>query len=325
MKKTLSIILVLVMILALCAGCSGEKKYPSKDIQFYVNADAGGGTDSICRKVTQAIKGNTEAKFYLVNKPGVADSVGPSLCMDAEPDGYTICNVNYGSVVSAVYNNVVENYSADRLKPIAMITKESDSICASAKAPYKTFDEMIAYAKDHPGEIRAGDQGIGSRVYLILTKIEAKYGVEFNKISYSSSAPQREALLSGEVDIILSSLGDFNAILNSGEAVGLVEFSEVRNAAYPDVPTCLELGMDESFLSGSFIYFAAPAETPDEIVSYLEGECKKVVEGQDFIDWCTSIGVTPSFQPGAEIPGFVADLQAKDFAALDELKAQGIM
>ncbi|MGI6029223.1 MAG: Bug family tripartite tricarboxylate transporter substrate binding protein [Candidatus Heteroscillospira sp.] len=325
MKKTLSIVLLLVLALSLFAGCSGSKEYPSKDIQFYVNADAGGGTDSICRKVTQLIEGNTEATFYLVNKPGVADSVGPSLCMDAEADGYTICNVNYGSVVSAVYNKVVDNYSMDRLKPIAMVTKESDSIVISKNAPYKTFDEMIAYAKEHPGEIKVGDQGIGSRVYLILNKIMEQYGVEFNLISYSSSAPQREALLSGEVDVILSSLGDFNSILQSGDGIGICEFSEVRNAAYPDVPTCLELGMDESYLSGSFIFLAAPAETPDEVISYLEGEVKKAVESDDFKEWTASIGVTPSFMPASEIPTFITELQEKDFAALDELKAEGLI
>ena len=107
MKKTLSIVLFLVLVVSLFAGCSSGKEYPSKDIQFYINADAGGGTDSICRKITQIVEADTDATFYMVNKPGVADSVGPSLAMDAKADGYTLCNVNYGSVVSAVYQEVV--------------------------------------------------------------------------------------------------------------------------------------------------------------------------------------------------------------------------
>lgn len=325
MKKTLSIILILVLAISLFAGCSSGKEYPSKDIQFYVNADAGGGTDSICRKITQIVEADTDASFYLVNKPGVADSVGPSLCMDADPDGYTLCNVNYGSVVSAVYQEVVQNYSMDRLKPIALITEESDAIVISKNAPYTTFDEMIEYAKANPGEIKVGDQGIGSRVYLILNKIENMYGVKFNKISYSSSAPQREALLSGEVDVILSSLGDFNSILQSGDGIGICEFSSTRNAAYPDVPTCLELGMDESFLSGSFIFIAAPAGTPDEIITYLQDAFQNAVESEEFQTWTTSIGVTPHFMSSADLDGFITSLQEKDFKALDELKAEGLI
>lgn len=324
MKRKLSLIMILALAISVISGCSSEKEYPSKDIQFYVNADAGGGTDSICRKITQIVEGDSDASFYLVNKPGVADSVGPSLAMDAKPDGYTLANVNYGSVVTAVYNEVVEGYSMDRLKPIAMITKESDSIVVSKNAPYKTFEEMIEYAKANPGKIKAGDQGIGSRVYLVLNQIEAKYGVKFNKISYSSSAPQREALLSGEVDMILSSLGDFNALLQNGDGVGIVEFSTERNKAFPDVPTSMELGMDESFLTGSFIYIAAPADTPDEITDYLQDEFEKAVKTDEFQNWTASIGVTPSFMTGDEVSQFIETLQKKDFKALDELKAQGL-
>jgi len=318
-------VLALALVAGLSAGCAKKNTYPSKDIQFYVNADAGGGTDSICRKITQIVEKDGKVKFYLVNKPGVADSVGPSLCMDAQPDGYTMCNVNYGSVISAVYNKVVDNYSMDRLTPIGMISQESDSIVVDKDAPYKTFQEFIDYAKAHPGEIRVGDQGIGSRVYLILTMLEQDYGIKFNKISYSSSAPQREALLSGEVDVILSSLGDFNSLLESGEGIGIVEFSSVQNAAYPDVPTAKDLGLDDKYQSSSFIYLAVPAKTPDEIVTYLKDTFKKAAESEEYISWITSIGVTPRWVPGEEVVDFVKNLQEKDFKALDELKAQGLL
>lgn len=325
-KKLAALVLGLSVVAGLVTGCKKSDTYPSKDIQFYISADAGGGTDSITRKVTQVIESQNEnMKFYMVNKPGSNDSVAASLTMDAKPDGYTVCNVNYGSVVTAVYNQVVENYSMDRLKPIAMVTEESDSMVVSKDAPFKTFDEMIEYAKANPKKVRVGDQGIGSRVYLILNKIEEQYGVEFNKISYVSSAPEREALLSGEVDVVMSSLGDFNSILTSGDAYGIVEFSSERNAAYPDVPTCLELGMDESYLSGSFIFIAAPKDTPDEIVATLQDAFQKAVESDEFVEWTKSVGVTPHYMPSSELNGFIKNLQEKDFKALDELKEQGIL
>ena len=325
-KKAIALVLGLTVTAGLFTGCGSSGKYPSKDIQFYISADAGGGTDSITRKVTQIIEANNkDIKFYMVNKPGSNDSVAASLTMDAKPDGYTVCNVNYGSVVTAVYNQVVENYSMDRLKPIAMVTEESDSMVISKNAPFKTFEEMIEYAKANPKKIRVGDQGIGSRVYLILSKIEEMYGVEFNKISYVSSAPQKEALLNGEVDVVMSSLGDFNSILQSGDGIGIVEFSSERNAAYPEVPTCLELGMDDSFLSGSFIFIAAPKDTPDEIVNTLQAEFQKAVESEEFVNWTKSVGVTPHYMPRSELGTFITKLQEKDFKALDELKEQGIL
>ncbi|MDD3251668.1 MAG: tripartite tricarboxylate transporter substrate binding protein [Lachnospiraceae bacterium] len=324
LKRGLALALGCMLITGM-TGCSTSKEYPSKDIQFYISADAGGGTDGITRKVTQIIEANTDAKFYMVNKPGVNDAVAASLCMDAKADGYTICNVNYGSTVTAVYNQVIENYSMDRLKPIALVTEESDAIMVRKGAPFTTFEEMIEYAKANPGQVKVADQGIGSRVYLLITKLEEKYGVEFNKISYSSSAPQREAMLSSEVDVAVTSLGDFTSLLTTGDATGICEFSSVRNAAYPDVPTCIELGMEESFLSGSFIFIAAPAETPDEIVQYLQDAFQQAVESDEFKEWTATVGVTPHYLSAADLKQFIADLQEKDFKALDELKAQGLL
>lgn len=124
--------------------------------------------------------------------------------------------------------------------------------------------------------------------------------------------------------MILSSLGDFNALLQNGDGVGIVEFSTERNKAFPDVPTSMELGMDESFLTGSFIYIAAPADTPDEITDYLQDEFEKAVKTDEFQNWTASIGVTPSFMTGDEVSQFIETLQKKDFKALDELKAQGL-
>lgn len=327
MKRTLTLTLVLLLVVTLFAGCSSSSaEYPTKDIQFYISGDAGGGADSICRKITQIIEDNNEnISFYMVNKAGVADSVASSLTMDADPDGYTICGIPYGAVISAVYQEVVENFSMDRLTPIAFVTEEANAFVVSKDAPYATWDEMIAYAKDHPGEIKLGDIGVGTHVYIIVTKIEQEFGISFNKISYSSSAPQREALLSGEVDIIVSSLGDFAPVLDSGDGIGICEFSTARNAAYPDVPTCLELGMSEDFLSGSFMYVAAPAGTPEDVIDTLEAAFEEAVLSDEFSEWTTSIGVTPVFKTSEEIVDYVADLQEREFAALDALAAEGLI
>jgi len=317
--------MVFICITCVFANGENEQGYPSKDIQFYVNADAGGGTDSICRKITQLAEKQLGGSFYLVNKPGVADAVGPSLIMAAKPDGYTIGNINYGSAVTAVYQKIVNDYSMDRLRFIALVTEECDAIMVSKRVPYRTFGAMIEAAKANPGKIKVGDQGIGSRVYLCVRKIEETYKVKFNKVSYSSSASQREAMLNGEIDVAVTSLGDFASLLKSGDAVGVCEFSSIRNATYPTVPTCLESGMGEDFLSSSFLCIAAPKDIPDAIALKLESAFKVAVESKEFKDWTASIGITPHFLDGQALKKYIGNIQKKDFVALDELKKQGLI
>jgi tripartite-type tricarboxylate transporter receptor subunit TctC len=323
--------LVLVTVLMLCclamgfAAGTGDGSYPSKDIQFIVGSGAGGGADAICRKIAQLTEKELGGTFYLVNKPGASDSIGPNLLMGSKPDGYTVGNVTYGAVVNAVYQNLIPGYDLNKLDFVALVTEESDAIMVGKDTPYTTFDELIQAAKANPGQIRMGDQGIGSRVNLVLRRVEAKYGVEFRKISYSSSAPQREAILNKEIDAAITSLGDFAPLLQSGDARGLIEFSTTRNLAYPTVPTSTELGLGEDVLSSSFLAIAVPAGTPAEYIQKLEGAIQKAAASKEFLDWTASVGVTARFLAGSELDQFIKTTQTRDFAALDELKKQGVL
>ncbi|NCB27431.1 MAG: tripartite tricarboxylate transporter substrate binding protein, partial [Bacteroidia bacterium] len=265
-KKVL-VLLTCVLLAASALFAQGAPEvYPSKDIEFIVSSGAGGGTDAISRKVSQLAEKELGKSVYFVNKPGADDAVGPNLLMGAKADGYTIGNLNYGSIINAPFTGLIKGYDLAKLEIFALITQEPDAIMVGKNSPYKTFDALIAAAKANPGKIRVADQGIGSRVNLLALKIQELYGVKFNMISYQSSAPQREAILNGEVDAAITSLGDFAPILNSGDAVGVVEFSTVRNAGYPTVPTSKELGLSDSLLSGSFSY--AFANTDDSAESY---------------------------------------------------------
>ncbi len=175
-------------------------------------------TDAISRKVSMLAEKELGAAIYFVNKPGADDAVGPNSLMGAKPNGYTIGNLNYGFQSSMLrLPGLIKGYDLAKLQIFALITQEPDAIMVGKDSPYKTFDALIAAAKANPGKIRIADQGIGSRVSLLALKIQELYGVQFNMISYKSSAPQREAILNGEVDAAITSLGDFAPILSSGD------------------------------------------------------------------------------------------------------------
>ena len=299
--------------------------YPSKDIEFIVSSGAGGGTDAISRKVSQLAEKDLGGAIYFVNKPGADDAVGPNLLMGAKPDGYTIGNLNYGSIINAPFTGLIKGYDLAKVRFFALITQEPDALMVGKNSAFKTFDAFIAAAKANPGKLRIADQGIGSRVHLLALKIQDQYGVKFNLISYQGSAPQREAILNGEVDAAITSLGDFAPILNSGDAIGVIEFSTVRNAGYPTVPTSKELGLADTLLSGSFLTLAAPAGTPDDVIAKLVDAFGKAAKSKEFADWAATVGVTPDFRSGAELKTFLDDKIVGETKALKALKDAGII
>lgn len=325
MKKVLVLLACLVLASTTLFAQGAPEEYPSKDIEFVISSGAGGGTDAISRKVSMLAEKELGTSIYFVNKPGVDDAVGPNSLMGAKPNGYFIGNLNYGSIINAPFTGLIKGYDLAKLEIFALITQEPDAIMVGKNSPYKTFDALIAAAKANPGKIRVADQGIGSRVNLLALKIQELYGVQFNMISYKSSAPQREAILNGEVDAAITSLGDFAPLLSSGDAVGVVEFSTKRNAGYPEVPTSQELGLSDTLLSGSFLTLAVPAGTPAPIVEKLAAAYGVATNSKEFTDWTATVGVTPDFRSGAELKTFIDTKIEGETKALQALKDAGII
>jgi len=322
--KRVLVLLACLLLTTVALFAEGTKEeYPNKDIEFIVSSGAGGGTDAISRKVSQLAEKELGVAIYFVNKPGADDAVGPNLLMGAKANGYTIGNLNYGSIINAPFTGLIKGYDLAKLQIFALITQEPDAIMVGKNSPYQTFDALIAAAKANPGQIRVADQGIGSRVNLLALKIQDTYDVQFNLISYQSSAPQREAILNGEVDAAITSLGDFAPLLQSGDAVGIIEFSTKRNGGFPTVPTAMELGLDESLLSGSFLTIAAPAGTPEDAIEKLASAFEAAATSKEFSDWAATVGVAPDFKSGAELKTFLDNKIAAETSALQALKDQG--
>ncbi len=326
LKTLLSVVLIITVASALFAEGGQEKPYPSKDIQYICNAAPGGGTDGISRKLASIIeKTNADVTIPIINKPGSGEAAGPFEVMRARPDGYTIGNVTYGGTVGAVYYKLIPQYDLDKLKFVCIVTQEADALMVKADSPWKTYDEFIAAAKATPGKIRIGITAIGGRPSMITMQTEDLYGIKFTQIEYVDGAgPQREALLSGEIDAAITSLGDFAAVLQSGQVLGLVEYSTIQNETYTDVPTIASLGHPEMEI-GSFLAILAPIETPQDILDKIEKLYYDAQHSDEFRAWTKSVGVTAGWYGQDKARDFVRGIQEKSFKTLDQMKAKGLI
>ena len=193
-----------------------------------------------------------------------------------------------------------------------------------ADGPYKTLDDLIQAAKANPGKIKFGIQGVGSRVHLAMLRFQDVTGTKFNLVSYpGGAAPQKEAILAKEVEAVITSLGDFSSLIQSGDVRGVAELSEARNATYPDVPTAKELGIDIQI--GSFILLGAPAGTPDDVVAKLEKVFYDAHHNDEFRKWLATTGVSPTWLGSDEVTTWAMDTQKQFFTMMDDLVKQGVL
>src|SRR5690606_8234458 len=191
-------------------------------------------------------------------------------------------------------------------------------------APYATLKELVAAATEKPGEIKIAIQNLGSRTHLTMLQLQAMTGAEFDLIAYpGGAAPQKEALLSGEVDYAVTSLGDFAPLIESGDARGVVEFSDDRNPAYEDVPIARDEGVELQMCS--FIVFAAPAATSPDVIAKLEAAYKAAYDSEEFQSWAAKVGVTPSWLGADAVTDWAQQTQKELFALMQALTDKGVL
>jgi len=302
----------------LLASSVTAASFPSRDIRLIVPWPAGGGADAISRKVSNIAEHEFSKSIYVENIGGAITATGLMQMAKSRPDGHTIGVLTYDSIITIPHGDMIPGYSLDKMKPIARLTTEADAFVVSKKSGFTSFEEVIAAAKANPNTIRVGVAPKGSGPYLAVHRLEKMIGIDFNVISYpGSSSAESEALLSGELDAAISSLGDFGGIIGSGDAKGLVELTTAQNPSFPTVPPISDLGYEIE--TGSFILLAAPKRTPDDVIESLEAAYKKAFESDEFQQWIAKVGVTPNWLGSEDAAQWIVDLQKKTFAVMDDL------
>ena len=316
--------LVSLVVFLLAAGSAFAASYPSRDVRMVVPWGAGGGTDGIVRKVSTIAEKDLGTSIYVENIEGGMSATGITEVMKSRPDGYTLGALTYDSVITVPWQGLLKSYKLSKLKLIGRVTSEADAIMISGKSSYKSVADLIAAAKAKPGKVKIAIQETGSRVHLAMLQFQKLAGVEFKLVSYpGGAAPQKEAVLSGEVEGVVTSMGDFSSLIDAGDVRGLIEFSESRNPTYDTVPTAKEEGYD--IQSGSFIVIAAPADTPADVVAKIESAYQKAEASEEFRTWLAQVAVTPSWLGTSDVTAWADKLQKSVFGQMQDLIDQGII
>jgi tripartite-type tricarboxylate transporter receptor subunit TctC len=178
---------------------------------------------------------------------------------------------------------------------------------ASKSLPVANFEEFIAYAKEHPGELNYGTAGVGSTGHITTLGIVDAIGIEATHIPYSGSSQAIQAVLSGDVQFII----DATAIpqVRQDAVTPLAIPADERLDEFPDVPSLGELGF--SGVRGAGLQMVmGPAGMPDEVVAAIETALREANETAEFQDILKRAGVAPRFMSGADLTAHLADEHA---------------
>jgi len=255
--------------------------YPSRSITMIVPFAAGGPTDVAARVVSEHMSRTLGQQIVVENVNGAGGTTGSLRTMRANPDGYTIQMGHMGThaISVALYPNLAYKPDTD-FEPIGVAVQQPLLIAARKDFPAKDIKEFIAYVKANGEKLNMAHTGVGSMSFSYGLVLNATLGVKPTMVPYNGNAPAMTALLGGQVDYFMGTILDVGPHLGSAAVKVYVLGATARNAALPDVPTSLEVGLPNLDAAPWWAMFA-PKGTPRPIVAKLADALDKALDDPD--------------------------------------------
>ena len=276
MSKTLARRVLLAASIALAAflpGLSAQAQtWPSRAITVIVPFAGGSASDVVTRIMLNKMSQNMGQAIVVENRPGAGGNIGTAMGTKAAPDGYTWIASGSGPIAAnkTLYEDLGYDPEKDfeAVSPFAFFTIV---VVASTKLPVNSLAELIAYAKQHPGELNYGSVGIGSSQHLGGVYFEQLTGTKLTHVPYKNIGQYAPDMIAGTVPLGFQWLPNVMAPIKSNGAKALAVAGQTRLPALPDTPTTIEAGLPDYQASGWFMMLV-PRGTPKEIVARINKE-----------------------------------------------------
>ena len=279
MTSQLRAISALVVSILTFAPAALAQTYPARAVRVIVVFPPGGSNDVTARIVFQKLSETLGQQFVIDNRGGAAGTIGSEVVAKSPPDGYTIMVQSATHIANAhLYKNLPYDTLNDFIG-ITTLARQVGILIVHPSMPVKTTAEFVALAKKRPGDIVYGSAGSGSYLHLAMGLFNSMTGTKMVHVPYKGGGPVSVAILSGEIQTYIATIGSVYTHLKSNRVRPLGVTSDKRTTQFPEVPTIAEAVPGYEFTA--WIGCFAPKGTPRPIVDRLNAELKKALEHAD--------------------------------------------
>ena len=281
--------------LALCAAALpaawAQQAWPGKPIRLVVPFPAGGATDLFARTLSQKMGEKLGTTLVVDNKPGAGGAIGSDLAAKSAPDGYTLLLGSPGplSIGPSLYPKLpydpVRNFT-----PVILAISSAFVTVVHPSVPAKDVKQLVALARQRPGQLRFGSAGNGSVLHLAGELFKTAAKVDLTHVPYKGGGPAMVDLLGGQIELMIVDIPLALPHVKSGKLRALGVTGRARNGLLPGVPTVSESGVPGYEVS-TWSGVLAPADTPADIVDKLQAAFAKALSYPDLKERFASQGV----------------------------------
>jgi len=295
--------------LALSAQAAIAQTYPDHPIRLISPNPAGGANDTIVRIMAAKMSALLGVTIVIDNRGGAGGKIGAEAVARAAPDGYTLLAGGVGTHSIAPVVTAKLGYDPlNDFDPISLFAMVQNLLVVSLKLPANNIDELIAYAKAHPGKLSYASGGPGSTSHFAVAMFVALAGIESITVHvpFRGGGPAMTATVAGDTQFFFSPIAGMVPFVEAGSVRALAVGGDKRSPALPDVPTTAEAGMPKYQAVGWF-GLMAPAGTPKSIVAKLSDTVAEAAKRPDVVAALRAQGVEPASSRPEEFAAFIRE------------------
>jgi tripartite-type tricarboxylate transporter receptor subunit TctC len=250
--------------------------YPVRPVRLIVPVPPGGSSDASARILGQKLTESFGQQVIVDNRAGAAEIIGTDIVAKANPDGYSVVLVSLRYSVNPSLLKLPYDPVRD-FEPVTMTAAVGNVLVVNARTPEKSVKEIIALAKQKPGELTFASSGLGGAPHLIGEFFALETGVKLAHIAYKGGGPAIADLVGGNVYMSFASMTSSLPFIKAGRLRPIAVSSRERSAQLPDVPTMIEAGVPNLEVR-DWQGILAPRGTPKAIVDRLAGEMNRILK-----------------------------------------------
>jgi tripartite-type tricarboxylate transporter receptor subunit TctC len=282
------------------AALAQASPYPSKTITIVVPFTAGGGVDVMARLLADKLRGSLGQQVIVDNKPGASGMLGALAVVRAPADGHTLLLGSAGeTAINPFIYKAKMQYSPEKdLVPITPVVRVPNVLIARPNAPFKTVDELVAFAKKNPGKVNYASSGVGNPQHLNGELLEELAGVHMVHVPYRGASGQLIDVAGGNVDLTFVSMAAAGPFIKDGKVKAIAVTGAKRAPFAPDLPTIAESKAVPKYALENWFGLFAPAATPEPVVAKINAAVVQALQDPELAKRMTEQGgITAPMSP----------------------------
>ncbi len=314
--KRFALSLVFIALFGAFAGPASAQNFPTKPVTLIVPWPAGGSTDIAMRAIAEAASKHLGQSIIVDNRAGGSGTVGPAqMAATAKPDGYTIAQIPITVFRLPLMQQTTWDAGKD-FTYIAHLTGYTFGVTVKADSQFKTWDDVIKFAKENPGKVTYATPGAGTSLHIGMEQIAAKAGVKFTQVPFKGGAETNAAVLGGHTTLQADSSG-WKGLVESGQLRLLMIWTDKPSPNYPGVPTLQQLGYP--FVFDSPFGIAGPKGMDPKIVAIIHDAFKKAIDDPAVRATLAKYDMVVNYKNTADYVKFVAEVTASESKVVEML------